>query len=933
MMRQYKRIKEQHPNSVLLFRMGDFYEMFYRDAEEVSRLLNLTLTKRQGVPMAGIPYHALQNYLRRLLQAGKRTAICEQTEPPNKPGLTKREVVEVVSPGTILHQDLLENSTNNYLQAFGQKGAFLGMALLDFSTGEFHCESFHTPDAQTKAEVLGRELLLAASRELLIMEPLHEEFSDEFWAQGAQNASSGGKRALLCNRIPSWCFTPDSAERKLCQFFDVQSLKGFGINDEPGIALGAAWVVLEYLQQNQTQSRVLAHVRRLLPLRRTEHLQLDSAALRNLEIFQNIQSGSQDHTLFQTLHQCQSPMGSRCLQHWLREPLRQKTELERRYEKIETLLGDGMLRSSIRENLGRLCDLERITSRIATAKANARDLVALRDSLALCEMILQTLQNLRCFGDMLQSFEPNQAAQEEPSPKSGRARLLELQTLLQKALLDHPPVVLHEGGMIQTGYSRKLDELRSLHGERKEILDGYVAREQEQIGSIKLKLKYNRLIGYHFEITKTQLAQIELPKHFISRQTITNNVRYSTEELAELEERLNHADEQLTRLERQLFEELLEQIQPDIPAVLQLSQVVSQLDVLSCFAEISKRYNYVRPRLREPGAALHIEGGRHPVVEQYLQEQDFVPNNLQLDNNHFLALITGPNMAGKSTYLRQNALIVLLAQIGCFVPASCAHIPLVDQIFCRVGASDNLSRGESTFMVEMQETARILNTASEHSLVIMDEVGRGTSTRDGLAIAQSICEYLLHKIRCKTLFATHYHELTRLSERHLKLLCLAVKESGQQIHFLKHVQEGAIESSYGIHVASLAGVPPEVTQRANEILDQMSSIPAMPTSHISSNTEQPINTKTDLAQNAQNPEEPTCLNEAPHPLTHESRPASSKSEKKGQEGGKAEPKSEYKNESKQPDKAQRHLDSDKADKKSTPPQTAGLLFPDLPDNP
>ena len=736
---------------------------------------------------------------------------------------------------------------------------------------------------------------------------------------------------MLCNRIPSWCFAPDSAERKLCQFFDVQSLKGFGINDEPGIALGAAWVVLEYLQQNQTQSRVLAHVRRLLPLRRTERLQLDSAALRNLEIFQNIQSGSQDHTLFQTLHQCQSPMGSRCLQHWLREPLRQKTELERRYEKIETLLGDGMLRSSIRENLGGLCDLERITSRIATAKANARDLVALRDSLALCETILQALQNLQCFGDMLQSLEqgrtqnqaPNQA--EEPAPKSERVRLRELQTMLQKALLDHPPAVLHEGGMIQAGYSRELDELRSLHGERKEILSSYVAREQEQIGSVKLKLKYNRIIGYHFEITKTQLAQIELPKHFISRQTVSNSVRYSTEELAELEERLNHADEQLTRLERQLFEELLEQIQPDISAILQLSQVVSQLDVLSCFAEISERYNYVRPRLQEPGAALHIEGGRHPVVEQYLQEQDFVPNNLQLDNEQFLALITGPNMAGKSTYLRQNALIVLLAQSGCFVPASRAHIPLVDQIFCRVGASDNLSRGESTFMVEMQETARILNTASEHSLVIMDEVGRGTSTRDGLAIAQSICEYLLHKIRCKTLFATHYHELTRLSERHLKLLCLAVEESGQQIRFLKHVQEGAIESSYGIHVASLAGVPPEVAQRANEILEQMSSISGLPTSRISSNTEQPINAKTDLAQNAQN--QPTFLSEAPQP--HESQPASSQSEKEGDE---VKPKRESQNEEQNRELKQSDNphETSKSDKKST--QQTGLLFPDLPEN-
>lgn len=826
MMRQYKQIKAQHEDSVLLFRMGDFYEMFYRDAQEVSRLLNLTLTKRQGVPMAGIPYHALQNYLRRLLQAGKRAAICEQTEVPNKsaPGLTKREVVEVVSPGTILHQDLLEDSANNYLQAFGQKGMSIGMALLDFSTGEFRCESFSAPDGQTKAEVIGRELLLAAPRELLVMEALHEEYSEAFWAQGAQqNAHAGGGGAVLCSRIPAWCF--DNTERKLCEFFAVQSLKGFGITEEHTSALGAAWVILEYLQQHQKQSRVLAHVRRLLPLRRSEHLQLDSAALRNLEVFKNMQSGGREHTLFGALHECQSPMGSRCLQHWLRYPLRSKSALEQRYDKIDALLQSGPLRGRIREALGGLCDLERITSRITSGRANARDLVALRDSLALGCGILQAIEPLPRFGDMLQTVE--QGAQ-----TGGRAVLTALHALLQKALLDHPPVVIHEGGMIQSGYSSELDELRALHGQRKQILDSYVEREQEQIGKVKLKLKYNRIIGYHFEITKAQLAQGGVPAHFIARQTITSGVRYTTEELAEIEERLRCADEQLTQLERTLFEGLLERIQPDAEAIVQLSGLLATLDVLCGFAELAQRYNYTRPTLLESGktgassgGTLQIEGGRHPVIEQAPSEQGFVPNRTQLGGTHTLALITGPNMAGKSTYLRQNALIVLMAQSGCFVSATGAQIPLVDQIFCRVGASDNLSRGESTFMVEMQETARILNTASKDSLVIMDEVGRGTSTRDGLAIAQSICEYLLRRICCKALFATHYHELTHLREPRLKLLCLAVEENGAEIRFLKHVREGAIQSSYGVHVARLAGVPREVAQRAQEILEHIGTHP------------------------------------------------------------------------------------------------------------
>ena len=804
MMRQYKEIKGQHQDSVLLFRMGDFYEMFYSDAQEISHLLNLTLTNRQGIPMAGIPYHALNNYLPRLLQCGKRIAICEQKELPQKASrsITRREVVEVVSPGTVLQDNLLDSGANNYLQAFCKLDRTLGMALLDFSTGEFICTNFAAPSTELRSEILQRELLLASSRELLLMEELHDEFSSEFWNQG------NSRSARLCNRVPAWCFAPESAEQKLVEFFGVQSLKGFGFEDQAhtNAALGAAWVVLEYLQQNQQQ--VLGHVQRLLPLQRKEQLQLDSAALRNLEVFQNMRDGSRDYTLYQVLHQCQSAMGSRCLHRWLSQPLLERGQLEQRYERVKVLLSDTLLRSSVRSHLAQIRDLERVMSRIATAKANARDLVALRQTLAIYEQIYAKVElspSARCLQALLLN----------PAEKS---RLKELAELLRRSVAENPPVVLHEGGMIAAGYSAELDKLRAMMDNRREVLDAYVAKEQGQVASVKLKLKYNKIIGYYFEISKAQAAQADLPDHFIRRQSLVNAERYSTEELIELEGKLNSADEQVVQLERRLFEELRELVLPYTQLLLDLAQGLAALDVLSNFAEVAECYNYVCPELLEPGSSLYIEDGRHPVVEQYLRGENFVSNSLELDQEQFFALITGPNMAGKSTYLRQNALIVLMAQIGCYVPVKRARLPIVDRIFCRVGASDNLSRGESTFMVEMQETARILNEASRHSLVIMDEVGRGTSTRDGLAIAQSICEYILHKIQCMTLFATHYHELTKLSERHLKLLCMAVDESGQKIRFLKRVAKGAITSSYGIHVAALAGIPLAVTERANEIL-------------------------------------------------------------------------------------------------------------------
>lgn len=827
MMRQYLEIKEQHQESVLFFRMGDFYEMFFSDAERVSQMLNITLTKRQGIPMCGIPYHAANNYINRLLQFGQRIAICEQTEAPQKgKGLTKREVVEIISPGTILEEGFLDQKQNNYLMALGHlagaQGAELTVALLDFSTGEFYAGSFAYQAAgsledngiELLQELIQREVLLSKPREILILESLHDSFPSDFWGN------------VLINRIPEWYFRSESAQQKLCDFFSVQSMKGFGFEEGQAAfnGLGAAWVLLEYLEKNQKRPEVLGHIRRLKPLLRSEQLQLDSAALRNLEIFQNLQNGKRSYSLFEVLHDCQSAIGSRCLWRWLSQPLRDKQAIEQRLDRVERLYQEIELRYGLRAHLSRLSDLERLLGRVVTEKAHARDLVALRSSLHEVLGIAELLEPEALLSS-LWAEKLGEAGQAGESRDKWRNDLDELRQLLERALAENPPSVIHEGKMMADGYNSELDELRRLLSDRKGFLNEYLRQEQEKSGISNLRIKYNKIIGYYFEISKGQTAKV--PEYFIRRQSLVNAERYTTEALGELESKLSSADEHIVRLERQLFSELRDQVKPQAPLLLAIAQALAELDVLSNFAELAQRKSYCKPQIlgEEAGpsaGSLEIREGRHPVVEHYLQNDDFIANDLELKADQHFALITGPNMAGKSTYLRQNALIVLMAQCGSFVPATAAKLSLADRIFCRVGASDNLSRGESTFMVEMQETARILNEASRHSLVIMDEVGRGTSTRDGLAIAWSICENLLDKLGCHTLFATHYHELTQLQNSKLIQLCLAVEDHGETIRFLKHVEKGSIASSYGIHVAALAGIPQEVILRAQQLLESLS---------------------------------------------------------------------------------------------------------------
>lgn len=811
MMRQYQEIKGEHQDSILFFRMGDFYEMFFEDAVEVSGLLNLTLTKRQGIPMCGIPYHAVENYLNRLLQLDKRVAICEQVEEPRKgKGLARREVVEIVSPGIVLQEGFLDRQRGNYLVSFGLIGKDLGMGILDFSTGEFYAAGFFCESDAMRREILQRELLLIKPRELLLMEELHNAYPEEFWGN------------ILVNRLPAWYFQPESAEKKLCEFFGVQSLKGFGFAESSGkkwsghtasgALRGAAWVILEYLAQSQKKSESLSHVRKLSPLNRSQQLQLDSAALRNLEIFQNFRDGGKSFTLFEVLHDCKSSLGSRCLWRWLSQPLKNCGAIRGRLDRVETLLEHSEMRSGLRRYLGELADVERLMGRVTNQKNNARDLVSLRASLVYIEKIYRLIRGNELLAALFTTDRLGASWLDE---------LAGLRGFLDRAIGENPPAVIHDGKMIAPGYHSGLDELRNLLDQRKQVLNSYLEEEQQKNQLGALKIKYNRIIGYYFELPKGQASRV--PDYFIRRQSLVNAERFTTEALAELEAKLSNAGEEIIALERRLFEEISRKVCPFSPLILSLGSVLAQLDVLANFAELAQRQGYCKPEVLPVGQGkLEIVRGRHPVVEFYVHDDQFVSNDLTLDRDRFFALVTGPNMAGKSTYLRQNALIVLMAQCGCFVPADRAVISVVDRIFCRVGASDNLSRGESTFMVEMQETARILNEASSESLVIMDEIGRGTSTRDGLAIAWSICEYILGKVQCYTLFATHYHELSALDSHFLKKLSLAVNDEGETIQFLRRVEEGTAKSSYGIHVALLAGIPLEVIQRAEALLGELS---------------------------------------------------------------------------------------------------------------
>jgi len=791
MMEQYNRIKRKYKDAILFFRLGDFYEMFQQDAREASSLLGLTLTQRNGVPMCGIPFHASQGYIARLLKAGKKIAICEQLHvPPAGKGLADRDVVEVITPGTVTDEELLDRGANNYLAALAEVQKGIALSYVDLSTGEF-VATFVPPETEKKLDILKAEFARLELREIILPESLLNTEPDI-------QSLILSNREMVINALPDWSFNQKNSYERLCRHFGTLGLKGFGFTEKDPEVL-VAGIVIEYLEENA--KNLLPHIRTLKRYTQREFLLLDEATLRNLELVQNLQDGGDRYTLKAVLDHTKTAMGKRLIRKWILQPLLRKETILERQSLVEHLYHEQTVLQSLRSSLGEILDLERLAARVALDKAHPKDLAGIRSSL---KSALELVEKL--------PFPPERVGF---TPES-TLTVQNLIRLLERGLVENPPIQFTEGDLIKPGYNAELDRWRDLRKNSRSVLEEYLESEKKASGIQNLKVRYNKIIGYFLEVTKSNLPNV--PPHFIRRQSLVGGERYTTERLMELESQLEHAEEKSLSLEKELFQELRNQVKTELPIIQTLASAVAQIDGIQSLAYAATLYGYTKPELLD-SKDLHIQDGRHPVVERYLPPGEFVPNSLTLEGDgKFFALITGPNMAGKSTFLRQTALIMIMAQMGSFVPAQEARVGLVDRIFCRVGAQDNLARGESTFLVEMNETAYILRTATDRSLIIMDEVGRGTGTKDGLAIAWAVMEYLLEVIRAKTLFATHYHELTALNHPRMKNLSLSIREEGTNIVFLKKVQEGPSSNSYGIHVARLAGLPPSILDRANGIL-------------------------------------------------------------------------------------------------------------------
>ena len=794
MMIQYRGIKEKYKNEVVFFRLGDFYEMFDEDAVEVSRLLNLTLTHRASRPMCGIPYHAAKIYIARLLRLGKKIVICEQVGeiPKGGKGITERKVVEIITPGTAVEAEYLEGNRANYLAALSITKAKAGFAFIDVTTSSFRATSW---PASKMAENFGKELNRAAPRELLLPASLknNEAIKSVISAYGSISVSY----------YPDWDFSAELSYKKLTAQFKTANLKAYGLEeDSPEIV--PAGFLLDYLEK--TTNTVLPHISSIRVYSDSEYLIMDDSSRRNLEVISNMREGGTQFTLLECVDFTKTAMGGRLLRNWLLFPLTNLRQIEDRQTKVASFVENRNLLEKLKTDLGSILDVERLAGRIAMERAHAKDLQALRASLESWSRIKEYL------GQYDFSFISDENS-------------VTICSLIQKAILEDPATSLTEGGIIKAGWSEELDHWRGLHDNFNQILSEYEAEEREKTGISTLRVKYTNAAGYFIEVSKGKLGAV--PAHFIMRRALVNGDRYTTERLQQLEAELNESSTKILELERDLFVEIRSSLAKYIPYLLQVADEIANTDAAASFAQAAIEHNWVRPEIEE-STHFEIKDGRHPVVENHLPTGEFVPNDALLSAEDetvpSFALITGPNMAGKSTYLRQNALIALLAQTGSFVPASRARLGIVDRIFCRVGASDNLAKGESTFLVEMTETANILHAATKKSLVIMDEVGRGTSTEDGLAIARAVSEYLLDTIGCKTFFATHYHELSRMEHPSLKMLCMDVLEKNGSVVFLRKVKEGVTGNSYGIHVAKLAGIPQAVIDRANVILSHIQAL-------------------------------------------------------------------------------------------------------------
>ena len=796
-MQQYKRIKSQNPDSILFFRLGDFYEMFENDAKEVSLLLDIALTKRHNIPMCGIPYHSSSPYIAKLLKAGKKIAVCEQLSntPPKGKKIVEREVAEIITPGTVIDEDFLDNKSNNYLAAVSRHGRIYSFSYIDMSTGEFAAFSFNDDSLN---QILSRELLRLDPGEIIIQESILEYNTD------AGRIFNNYKKTL--NRYPDWYFSLDNSVSMLKKQFNVDTLKGFGFTDDSPELLSAG-VIIEYLFDNS--KNLLPHITKLIKHDDSSFMGLDENSLKNLEILKNLQDNSSAYTLFSVLDYTKTSMGSRTLKRWLTAPLTEKESIEFRYNCVELFYRNQIILSEIRKNLSSVMDIQRLSSRIAMDRANGKDLTGLKNSFYSILRIFQILSD-------------NSGASVFPyvSDESFFKNLDSVCSIIEQSIIEEPAVTITDGNIIKEGYNQELDKLKSLKNNSQEILNSYIEEEKNNSQIPNLKIRYNKIIGYFLEVTKSYLDNV--PEHFIRRQSLVGAERYTTEHLVNLESELNSASEKITSLEKQLFLEIRDKIKNFIPFLIDISEKISDIDCFQSLAQAATVNGYTRPSVAE-NRDLIIKSGRHPVVEANLPTGEYVPNDTYLRKKSNFILLTGPNMAGKSTYLRQTALIVLMAQAGSFVPAGEAEIGLTDKIFCRVGSSDNLARGESTFLVEMSETANILRTATENSLIIMDEVGRGTSTSDGLSIAWSICEYIIKKMRSRTLFATHYHELVKLDYPEIINLSMNAVEKEGKLIFLKKIKKGSANKSYGINVAEIAGIPYEVIIRGKELLEKYDS--------------------------------------------------------------------------------------------------------------
>lgn len=785
MMQQYQATKQQHPDEILFFRLGDFYEMFFEDAELAARELGLTLTSRSGnkdkAPMCGVPYHAAESYINKLIHKGYKVAIAEQIGDPKAKGLTKREVIKIVTPGTVLSESVLTDAANNYIALLYEQGERILLAGADISTGECFYGIY---TGGSRLQTLFDELYRRQVSELLLAGEL--SFRKQL-------------DAFVGLRLPQCTYTQIAGisaqvEDRLVEHFTADE------RPEDRAAQEAVATLLDYL--HDTVMTDLSHIAHLTYLDASENLVLDTYTLRNLEVTRNLRDGGKKDTLLDVLDFTETAMGSRLLKQWLEAPLLSIVAIDRRLDAVQEMVEDFGLRGALADGLKDIRDFERLLTRIEVGTANARDLVALRLSLACLPGIRETLadvraQLLRETTERVMTFD-------------------EVTELLARAIVDEPGISLREGGIIKDGYDAELDEYRRIAHDSKSMLQEIEEREKQETGIKSLKIGYNKVFGYYIEVRNSGADLV--PDRYIRKQTLANAERYITEELKAFETKILGAQEKIVQIEYHLFTEVRERIKQELPGIQQTAHAIAVLDVLRSFAEAAVSYNYVRPQLR-PEGGISIKDGRHPLVERILTRDLFVPNDTELNHRDCeIMLITGPNMAGKSTYMRQVALLALMAQVGSFLPAREAVLSPVDRIFTRIGASDDLVSGQSTFMVEMNEVAQILKYATRDSLVILDEIGRGTSTFDGMSIARAVVEYIEKKIHAQTLFATHYHELTEMADDKIKNFCVAVKERGAQVAFLRRIVPGAADKSYGIHVARLAGLPKTVTKRAEALL-------------------------------------------------------------------------------------------------------------------